>query len=557
MSKKVSQIQTKAVKYFSDRGNDTYKPKQTIRIKVDPASCPVLNPLETYLKFSLSIPQSAGDSLVPDPQVYGYPFETITILDGTEQTVLEQIDNADYLQAVKNYYSSNVNSDNLARVFKGKVSVNPNNFLSGAADDPQASDLGGGINSVYYQVNDDADRSIYSGKSVEIIYRFECSGLLGNSDQILPLIAMNGLVIRLDLRDADTFLRELTINSCGKGDLNAGGDLIFTTADTCYSIQGYYDNVGVLQENANIPAGTDITGLLFDHADDATGGVNKKGVADVRNFVGTIGSQMIANNQTNGTGGTETYNAITSIVQGQGAGANRIGVKFATFQTGGAIMSQGCPVCVLRTSNPTYEVNEVQFIASVVETDAGYLQGLDNQVKSGKGLNLQYYTYQDYPINIQKNLVNQIYIPATQRRAFSLLTIPESLGARQPSYDNYKPAVAGLQDYQLVLNGINTPQLPVSLARLPLSRVDPLHIIELEKAIDQTSIDLRTINEPYNMFVIGRSLGRYNNSYNLNDNSLSMKLNYATVPAENQILHNFIYHIRTLNISNSGRRVMM
>ncbi len=556
MSKRVSQIQTKSVKYFSDRGNDVYKPKQTIRIKVDPSSCPVLNPLETYLKFSLRIPQSASSSLVPDPQVYGFPFETITILDGTESTVLEQIDNADYLQAVKNYYSSNVNSDNIARVFKGKVSVNPSTFTSGAVDDPQASSLGGGLNSVYYQV-EDASRSSYSGKSVEIIYRFECSGLLGNSDQILPLIAMNGLVIRLDLRDAETFLREVTISDAGKGAFNAGGDLILSDADTCYSITKYYDNAAALQ-NMPIPANTVITGLLLNQAADATGGLNKVAVANIQDFVGTIGSSMISNAATNGaSANTQTYNPITSILKGQGAGANQVAVKFAALTTAAVAVPDKAPVCVIPSSTPTYELHEVQLICSVVETDSGYLQGLTSQTQSAKGLNLQYYTYQDYPINIQKNLVNQIYIPATQRRAFSLLTLPESLGSREPSFDNYKPSVTGLSNYQLVLNGINTPQLPVSLARLASGRVDPLHIIELEKSIDQSSIDLRTIDTPSDMFVIGRSLGRYNNSYNLNDNSLSMKLNYSAAPAQNQILHNFIYHIRTLNISSAGRRVLM
>ena len=188
MSKRQAQFTTKSVKYFSDRGNDIYLPNQDIRIKIDPASCPLLNPLESYLRFSFKIPQSAGGSVVPDPKLKGaMVIETLSIYDGTESVLIEEINNLDQLEAVKAHYNANRNSDHLHRVFRGFASDN-NAKLS-------ASNSGGGINSVYIQREEpNVSVSSYDGKEVEVIYRLDCSGILGG-EKVVPLIQMNGLVI--------------------------------------------------------------------------------------------------------------------------------------------------------------------------------------------------------------------------------------------------------------------------------------------------------------------------------------------------------------------------
>ena len=137
------------------------------------------------------------------------------------------------------------------------------------------------------------------------------------------------------------------------------------------------------------------------------------------------------------------------------------------------------------------------------------------------------------------------------------MCVPESIGQDSPNNPNYQTLTQHLKDYQFVIGSKNVPSLPVSLSRIHGGLVDPLHLIELQKGLEQTSIKVKNLLKFADLFLIARSLGRYNNSFNLNVNTLRLKLSYSSQPADAQIIHNFIYHVRTINISKNGKKVIM
>ena len=131
----------------------------------------------------------------------------------------------------------------------------------------------------------------------------------------------------------------------------------------------------------------------------------------------------------------------------------------------------------------------------------------------------------------------------------------DTQGREHTANASYQPSTTGLSNYQYFLNEIPRPMNLIDLTRVAAGQVSPQQIIELEKAIEQSSVDLRNIVDPHTHFALGISLGRYGNVYNLLANNIRLRLNY-TANALSQTIHNYVYHSRVLNISKNGQKIM-
>ena len=94
------------------------------------------------------------------------------------------------------------------------------------------------------------------------------------------------------------------------------------------------------------------------------------------------------------------------------------------------------------------------------------------------------------------------------------------------------------------------------------SRPAGLHLYEVEKGLSAANIPLRNLafltNRPDDgtgSWLVSRSLGPYGLSENLNGVSTMLYLNYNSVHVANILLHNFVVHVKTLNISMAGLEV--
>ena len=90
-------------------------------------------------------------------------------------------------------------------------------------------------------------------------------------------------------------------------------------------------------------------------------------------------------------------------------------------------------------------------------------------------------------------------------------------------------------------------------------RTAGLHLYEVEKALAAANIPVRNlkfltnnVKEGRGSWLVGRSTGPYGLSENLSGVSTILYLNYNSTHAANILLHNFVSHIRTIQISMAG-----
>lgn len=615
----MSQVSTfsKSIKFNTDRGNDIYRPGEEIKIKIDPASCPLLNTNNSYLQFSFQIPNSKN-FVVPSKRIGCMPFQSMTIMDGNEQTVLEDIQDLHLLHSMKDYYGQNKNDRNLKQIFEG---FTPNPVLKFKATDPdnynnnnpQNNYLGGGVDNQYFSVDGLANITSDVSRKVQVLYRFNLSGLLNPlRSEILPVIALQGLVIRLKLLPANTLLRILdvkdlnqandAIQPTGYGRLK-GGNVVATNPEKCqsladaagttfidnrnvYAYRGYVQADGTPQDNAVLPnAETEIQGIIL--ANVAQQG-NKCGLCvdafnnGLKNCLAKVGGKLRLARTVAGTptaDGTEfgvrvrnnadTADALISRIESDNTNVfiyfdGGVGGAAKVPASGGADTAVGTPIMVdlgeANTGN-TYQVSDIQLVCDSVKTDPGYLQTLIQKFSSGNMM-IQYNCWDDYRINTNtgSNIVES-YIPAINTRAYALFNFNELLvNASQinghddvlvpPNSDETK-----ISEYQFNINGIQIPQLPVKCSRVAAKQVSPLQIIELEKALDQTDFKIKSIANPGDHLVIGRGMGRDGSSFNLADNSLRLRIRYDT-QTNNLLQHNLVYCTKAVKVVGGNRVVM-
>lgn len=606
----------KAINFQSDRGNDIYRENEVIRIKLDPGSAPLVNTQDSYLMFSLKMGANNIEPsayMIPDPALGGLPFEQITIMDGNENTLLEQMDNVGLWSCMRNYYGNNVNDEHLQSIYEGRTKeINPKFLAEDAAagavnrlvpvtgggatagiDDVQPSE-GGGFGSQYYQISKESAPT--NGRKVQVIYRFPMSGLLSAmKSELLPLVVLNGLVLKITLMEGAKFLRfqqceEAIPNAIpaagvglAVGNKNFGYGIIDyanetqTMPDTgggayaddksAYGLYGYLDNVGAVQA-AGIPAagppGTAISGIILGNTADGLYGMP---LDDVRNcslkpggFVGIGASVFNAAVQ-----GIEAPGLVEPSANAEIASVSLVGGRVhilfkANINADPLGFVQGSPVVAYIIASVllrgAYEVSDVQMVCNVVEAPGGYIEQMVKQAQSGQ-LKIQYNSYRDERVNINTGSIsNEIFIPTDLQRCYCILAVNEELRARSFYRSDFIPSRANLFNYQWIMNGTNTPNIPVSLTRVANNQVSPLQIIELEKAIDESSIRIRNIQNPGEFMVIGRRLGAYGDSVSLLDKTIKCRINYSPTQPLNLLYHFYIYHTKTIMFEGGSRVVL-
>lgn len=599
----------KSVNFLSDRGNDAYFEREVITIKLDAGSAPLVNTQDSYLTFSLQMGKEGSENgafLTPDPAVGGCPFESIQIFDGNQNTLLEQMDAVGLWQAFKNYYGNNENDENLQAIYEGRTKqynpeylpnddgVTPRNFpLSGGgatAADAKFPSRGGGFGSQYYQLENGAYNSSPERK-VQIIYRFPMSGLLSAmKSEVLPLVVLNGITIKITLMEGSKFLtlqrveskiqNGVGIDSIGYATIDdntlaqsfepqaAPNAHLYEATRTVYSIHGYIDQVGGTQL-VGIPNATNITGIILKGSADAPDGF---GIADVNNLSIKVGSYIgigINRYPTTGAGAAPgpagPVTKITQRVTAVEIVGGRVVVRFGQYLTGpvgdnaraNLWASLNNPViCDVSDLGSGYTVTDLQMVCNVVSAPPEYLTGMIKQAQSGK-LKIQYNSYRDERINITTGaLANEIFIPSDLQRCYCMLAINEKLQAHNVLRSDFTPSRNNLFNYQWIFSGANVPNIPVDLRRMANNQVSPLQIIELEKAIDESSISVRNIQNPGEFPVLGRRLGAYGQSVSLLDKTVKCRINYENSQPDALLWHFYIYHTKMITFEGNARVVM-
>ena len=581
---------TKSVIIFDERRAE-YKKGQEIRITIPATSVPLLLAKgQTQLRFKVKLESTRGVAACLNNKIGAEALIrelTISTLNGV---VLEHIDQYNTLAYIKAHYGRNKTDNNKAQLSRGAgccKSIQRNPFYS--------------LNETH------AGTDLYTFDNyneVEILLPLDLSGLLGSDNKrIVPLIAMDGgLHIRI-LLESDASRVVQGVSLLGDGDVNDGGVynglLPMGGIPLFAATNSNLTNLPIAQiADLQLLAGTANAKTL--HAFDQHPSLRK--IAPI--FVGShvqvvdpvIGPTGVAGGRTFGDGGGVVTDCTTIAL--------RPSINLGAALDGGAVVAMAANSRIVLDIDSEnvfdYTISNVELICASVQAPGGYLQDLQNKMASG-GINYDFKTQTCYNVNQQANTTfNSIYIPATESRALSVISIPRPLedvhtgpssagGAAQDAiyvvkstnFRNYADGIMPSRciqkviqpnNYHYIINNKRIPTRNVDLlrnchaadrSRLPNAGGNPslpaaprfsaVHIKELEDGLSNCGWEIKNLDRPDLAFCVVRNFSRYGHTSDLSNQVGELRLNmtydHVQIP---QIWCNFIVHMRRLVLGTSG-----
>ena len=540
-------VPTLSKSILTDR-NSVYTEQDIIEIFVSPEEVPLLNASQgSYLKFLLKVKSDPGDTnciAQPDPMGAGSSIlQTISIFDGANSQLLEQLEDVNTWTSMYYHYTKTQGLENMRTLMEGMSPVVGRSLKSQYFTFNPLTTAGGGT----------------TYKEVECVVPLYMSGLLGQGQKLLPVIALNGLRIRIQLAKNTTALRALT--QVGYSSTSASytgirqirglpvaGSLIPQTfvrqgaAIAAAGVNPAIAGVEVMTAGLDAIAGTAIgTGVLA--------------LADFSNIAYMVGQDLyIEQVAPDAPLFMGTITAVTS------SGAGR---PTYTCVGGAATTTTGIAVDALIFADANslkagYEVKNVEFVCSVVQASSATMNGLMKQVSSGGGVRIDYPSYNLYRQNLQAGIPrSELLIPCNERRACSILSEPMRSVSRIYE-DTLMPVGDSLQSYIWNIANRLTPNRRVS-TRLVAEETanqrlswDAIHLHETEKAVSRLDIPARNLCENARCFCIPRQLAKDGHSFNANENEIRLNVEYGSAAGENvinKLVDTWVYHIRTCIIT--------
>lgn len=217
------------------------------------------------------------------------------------------------------------------------------------------------------------------------------------------------------------------------------------------------------------------------------------------------------------------------------------------------------PAAIAIQPGAGYELTDLQMIMNQVSPPAGYTEALQSQVAS-QGLNLDYKTHTLYRHNVEtlSGLTNQI-IPAVQNRAYGVLSIPldseNQYNTNKGVESSLVGAIDGMQAYQYVVGGSLQPNREVETSRYQLNgggdSGEPMHLSELEKAIQAQGRVVRSWWGVQKDFLVGRAFALNGQVHNIGNGDLALRARYLDADAP-KLFDHFISHLNTATIRADG-----
>lgn len=162
-----------------------------------------------------------------------------------------------------------------------------------------------------------------------------------------------------------------------------------------------------------------------------------------------------------------------------------------------------------------------------------------------------YSTYRNTLTAIQ-GLTNSL-IPATQQRAYSVLSVPLNNSAQISMLaDSLAGVVDQAQSYQYVHKNRLIPDRPVSLSKTSEGLCDQLAILELEKALVNCNVATRNLQRIPERFLIARSFSKYGQVADLADGTLTLRVDYSSLAAVQKMLNHYVCHLSRINITQGN-----
>lgn len=547
----------------------SYKLGQRINFTI-PASTGYFMPSETYLRMDVKI-QMPNDTagqltrLMLDGEIgANVLIRDITIRSGGAQNVLlEEIQNANVLTALKYDYECNDNIQQKRALTEGcQFRSQEGRGTLGSVE----SIMNNVRDNQYFAPTTSVTNSQY--RTVKALLKLP-AGIFQN-DKVFPLGLTDGLRIEILLEDAPKVFRQLD---------TVQRDRAIVSNPRFHSINGS-DNASTTNDWQNGSATTSVF-LTRDN-----------NMSSAANCPFVVGEQISFFNPSSGsdTSASATF-PITAITFESGTGSvDKIKLAFASAtNTAGATFSvtknfhaYSRSLDVAGSSyKPTISVDDVELILQQVMMPDGYTQTMMSNLKAGGSLNYDFMSYTNYKFSQQKeDRVANIRLPIQNSRCKSILCIPtdasvystrdvinasgtylvndiindcDGTGVNNSTRSGMVGICDQLSQYQFLYDGRLNPSRKVPTARISdiadgTQQLNQQVLIENEKALHMANIDPLSFKKFQENFFIGRALSLNDGVYDGRGKDFNLQVEYqeTSSPTKNKLWMNFVAHIRRI-----------
>ena len=522
-----------------------YNPKTQNQIRfLIPQYVGFYDPRSTTMKFNFTM--SGRGHPKPDARAGIHSiYRDLRVRDGMASAELEAVQDSNVLSATWWDYTSNESINHKRDLFEGR-SKNTN--------------LG---EQLYYDAPADwsasAVSATHSRKKLEINHPIHNSDLLGGS-KVVPVISMKGLRFELTL---DKVGRSIVHNS------NRGSDVAsqfcenkHAKASSDDSKSAISDTFNIVMKSTGVASGVAVNrnnspsnNNPFDIGDriyvsDAADGANEESLGVITQFTkdadGDLAIVYIPD-RANGVGLTSNH-AIGS----------RVFFKSSDRLNGVSVSNVPAAQITAAGESTSYTISNLELLLQQVQPPMQYVKAMQGAMSSSQGLTLQLKNYQLYRFNLttQNGITNQL-IPATQRQALSIMSVPLSVSEQNVLEQSaFKGQTDGVQSSQYVYGSQLIPDRPLELARYNQSpaRTEALHLNQVEDALINAGYSVRNLLRVPDRFMLARGFSKYNQVFDLSSDTLSLRVEYEGATKEKLFNHYVVYYKR-VNISSKGIQV--
>jgi len=544
----MSEVNTISKTILTDR-NSQYKADDIIEIFVSPEEVPLLNARQgTFISWDLRIDETTNCLVNPDPMAGGYSvIQSVSIYSNGGQ-LLEQLDNMAEWTALYYHYNKNSGLSNSRNLMEGRSPI-----------------VGRSLRSQYFTHN--APTSATTTTPVECILPLYQSGLFSPGSKILPVLLLNGVRIRIQLKSDKQALRALTevgysSSASSYVGIKESNSLPVAGSENAQTFVCSGSNISDVIPFIPIPIGSALTRLNLNTAgvDAVPGGAdNIAAITANVNVPYCVGQELWIDAGLVPTPANPTGAINLGPITGFDNTAGRVGFTFAVAPATTAAIPINTKVWVNANSlSASYTISNVGMTCSVVQAPPDKLRGLLSKMNSGGGVRLDYTSFNLYRQNLNAKVPQtELLIPTVENRAMSLVVAPMRMTS-EIYEDTYQPKGDQAESYQFTLGSRLVPNRRVDVSRVMSEnsvqtlKWNGIHLHETEKAMSRLKVPPRNLTENARMCTFPRALSKEGHSYNANRNEVRLNIRYGQAAADNvlnKLTNAWVHHIRTAVIT--------
>ena len=509
-----------------------------------PSFVQFFDPTQSYLRFQLKMNDARG-IVVPDEKCGAHALiRNLTIRDGSNSATIHNLEDYNVGVAMSRPFTQNSSIGHKRELFEG-VQPSPNRDGESLYYGKPQSLAGTTANAPQLLAR--------QAKTIECYLQLQ-AGIL--ADKVVPNMVLQGLRLQLDTESPLRCLRQQDLT----GSLDGGLSLCARplndapVASIGDRVAGNVSkNIGsitldVLTSGNGEGNNFSIGDLIYSSADDGTGEQllgQAQGFYDVG---GKLGISLVLQADTGVSVPAVEIIASTSRVYYK-MSDREVSLSTKSAQQTGNASDKTTPAV-------SYTISDIEFLAMSVSPPAGYVNGLVKKVTSGGGIAMDYLDSELHRHN-QSNSTGlvQIPIPTTAMRAKSLFSVPiADTSYRSLSVSSFSGIPDNASSYQWVIGTSLIPSRVAQLSRYSQAvgtttekRSEAVHCSELEKALSNVGLQVRSLQRIADSFVIGRGLNLMGQITTLGDESVALRVEYPSGSVQ-KTFNTFIYKLSRVSI---------